>query len=688
MMHVTILLSLMLIPWNLMAATDPYLWLEAIESPEAMTWVKAHNGKSLPKLMNDVRYGQFEKEVREILLAKDRIPSPSLRNGWIYNFWQDATYVRGIFRRTRIEEYKKASPNWETILDLDALAKAENENWVWKSSSCLPPKYERCLLSLSRGGKDAVVVREFDIATKSFVKNGFQLPEAKSQMSWKDEDQVFVGTDFGAGSLTASGYPRIVKLWKRGTPLSEAKQIFEGQDTDVSVYGYTVFQEEGNVSFVGRSPSFFTQENYLLTEDMKPIKVALPVEINGSGTYNSSLLVSLRKDWGRFASGSLLAVPFSAIGQENFEAQVELVYEPDSRSTLSGIAATRSALYLNVLQNVQGKLFKVSKEKGKWEKRVVEFPEAGVITVLSTDDFDDRWLVNYQGFLTPPSVYLIDAQGKSEILRQLPAKFDAKDMVVVQNEAASKDGVKIPYFMIHKKNIQLNGQNPTNLTGYGGFQISSTPYYLNETGKVWIERGGVHVVANIRGGGEFGPKWHQAALLENRQKAFDDFIAVAEDLIKRGITSPKKLGIEGGSNGGLLVGATFTQRPDLFNAVICQVPLLDMLRFHKLLAGHSWTAEYGNPEDPKMAEVISKYSPYQNVKPAVRYPKVYFTTSTKDDRVHPGHARKMVARMEELGHEVLYYENIEGGHGGAANLEQRIKNQTLEFTYLTQQLVD
>lgn len=671
------------------ATDDPFLWLEEIEGKEALTWVKTHNEKTLPQFEKDPRYVSIEADVRKIALATDRIPGPSLMGAYFYNFWQDEHHVRGVWRRVLVEDYEKEVIPWEVVLDLDTLAKNENENWVWHGVTCLAPQYKRCLVLLSRGGKDASVVREFDLERKNWQTDGFILPEAKSNVAWKDENTIFVGTDFGEGSLTLSGYPRIVKLWSRGTPLESAKLLFEGKNTDISVTGFTVFRPESNLHFVNVAPSFFESEQYWLDDNQKLVKLPFPTDVEYKGVFDQFLLVWLRKDWSiggkTYESGTVLSLPVSRISDPQFQDSLEVVFAPTEKTALKELVTTQSAIYVSYLDNVSGKLAKIKRTCGGWGKSSVLLPNFGDISAVTSDDFNDLLVISYQSFLTPTAFYRMGDMAP-KVIKQSPPRFDASKMVSEQFEATSKDGTKVPYFLVHLKDIPLNGKNPTLLYGYGGFEISETPNYVGSMGKVWLEKGGVYALANIRGGGEFGPKWHKAALTVNRQKAYDDFIAVAEGLIAKKITSPRHLGIQGGSNGGLLVGATFTQRPELFNAVLCQVPLLDMLRYHKLLAGYSWTAEYGNPEDPTMLEVIKTYSPYQKLTAGKSYPKVFFMTSTKDDRVHPGHARKMVAKMESLGYSPYYFENMEGGHSAAANLEQSVKRKTLEFTYLFQQL--
>ncbi|MDX6770777.1 MAG: prolyl oligopeptidase family serine peptidase [Elusimicrobiota bacterium] len=669
------------------AAADDRLWLEEVEAPKALEWVKARNAESLGELESDPRYKAVEGELRTVLLAEDRIPAPDLKGRWVYNFWQDAKSVRGLWRRATVAEYRKPAPRWETVLDLDAFAAAEKENWVWKGATCLPPAYERCLLKLSRGGKDASVIREFDAKAKAFVKDGFTLPEAKSYAHWQSADALLVATDFGPGSLTKAGYPRVVKRWKRGTPLGAAKTVFEAGLDDNSVSAWTEFTPEGRMSFVARYKTFWESDKWVLMPDGGLEPIALPPSADLRGWKDGRLFFSLREalamDGASFPAGALIALPIGT------KAAPELVWAPDERSSLGGVAFTRKAVYLELLRDVQGSIALARRDGSRWSVQTLAFPAGASLEIAAYDPFGERVLVNAEGFTLPTTMLALDGPGAAPAAwKSIPARFDATGLAVEQRWAVSRDKTRVPYFLVRKADAPLDGSAPTLLYGYGGFEHSLTPWYPAAAGKAWLERGGAYAVANIRGGGEFGPRWHRAALKENRQLAFDDFLAVAEDLIASKVTSSRRLGIMGGSNGGLLVGAALTQRPDLFNAVVVQVPLLDMMRYHKLLAGHLWVGEYGSPDDPVMGPVIRKYSPYQNARPKPKYPKTLVITSTKDDRVHPGHARRFVARLKELRQPVLYFENMEGGHSAAANLEQRVRRQALEFTYLLRQLKD
>jgi prolyl oligopeptidase len=683
-------LFVLLTGFQLSAQEDPYLWLEKVQGKKALEWVKKQNDITTAQLKAVPGFKAAYDTLLEALNADDRIPKVQKKGKYLYNHWQDATHVRGIYQRTTLEEYRKKNPQWETILDLDALAKKEKENWVFKGFRFLYPGYQRALVYLSRGGGDAVVVREFDMNKRAFVKDGFYLKEAKHRVSWIDKDRLFVGTNFGEGSFTKSGYPRFVKIWKRGTPLKEAKTVLEVKETSVWAFGRRMHDGDGRIDLVADGKSFWKHVYYVL-EKGKLRKLDLPQDTVIARYFKKQLLLQLKSDLNTgkttFKQGSVIAGKVADIlaGKKKFQ----LLMEPGERLSIGRIQTTKNMVLLPVLDNVTGKLYQFTQDKnGTWHKTRVKTEDNGSLRINNVNNDDDTYFITYQNFLTPESFYMVSGKnGKIEKLKSAPKRFDAASLTVKQYHAKSKDGTRIPYFIVMPKDLKLNGQNPTLLYGYGGFRISMTPRYAGARGKVWFERGGVYVVANIRGGGEFGPKWHKAALLKNRLKAYEDFIAVAEDLVKRKITSPAKLGIQGGSNGGLLVGAVFVMRPDLFNAVACAVPLLDMKRYTKLLAGASWAAEYGDPDKPDMWEYIKTYSPYQNVKKGATYPKVLFTTSTRDDRVHPGHARKMAAKMMGMGHEVFLYENMEGGHGAAANNKQRAFMRALAYAYLYKMLM-
>ncbi|MGZ3774228.1 MAG: prolyl oligopeptidase family serine peptidase [Bdellovibrio sp.] len=670
---------------------DPYLWLEEVEGQKPLQFAKSENKKTLEHFRSNSNFKSLESEIRQILLAKDRTPQVDLMNGELYNFWQDERHVHGVWRKASIDSFKNAQPHWENILDLDQLSKDENENWVWKGVGVLRPHYNRAFVYLSRGGKDATVIREFDLETKKFIKAGFEVPEAKNFISWKDIDTVYIGTDFGPQTMTNSGYPSIVKEWKRGTPLTEAKTVHSVKQTDMSAYTFVQHTAEGKYIFHNRQISFYESDKWYEEASGQRIHIPMPSDAEFTGVFKKKILFILRSDLNQFKQGSLVAMPIEKLAEgQKAQESLQLIMAPSERKFIQYVSFTKDFLLIHTLDNVLSKIVKADfRSDGHWNLEDVSLGNNGMATVTSTEFGSNLYLAQYVDFLTPTSTYLGHAdhkENKFELLKQSSEKFNSHEMQVQRFEATSSDGTKVPYFMVSKKNIKLNGKNPTLLYGYGGFEHALQPFYLGIIGKAWIERGGVYVLANLRGGGEFGPAWHQSVLKENRYKVYEDFVSIAEDLIQRKVTSPKHLGISGRSNGGLLTGATFTLRPDLFNAVIIGVPLLDMLRYHKLLAGASWMDEYGNPDDAKMREAILKYSPYQKVSPSGKYPEVLFMTSTKDDRVHPGHARKMVAKMKDQGHSVFYYENLEGGHAGNANIEQSILWQTLEYTYLWEKL--
>ncbi|MEV5299989.1 prolyl oligopeptidase family serine peptidase [Amycolatopsis methanolica] len=667
-----------------MADEDPYLWLEDVTGERALDWVRQRNAESVAELTGGTRFEQLRDEAREVLDADDRIPYIRRRGEYFYNFWQDAAHPRGLWRRTTLDSYRTERPDWDVLLDVDALAEAEGENWVWQGAAVLRPSYRRGLAELSRGGADAAVVREFDLEAREFVAGGFELPEAKSRVGWIDEDRIYVGTNFGPGSMTASGYPRIMKEWRRGTPLAEAVTVFEGKPDDVAVFAYHDPTPGFERDFVGRAIDFYRTEKFLRTPDGL-VKLDVPEDAQTS-THKEWLLIRTRTAWtvgGRdYAPGTLLAARFDDYLAG--ERDLTVLFEPDGRTSLEAWDWTRNHLLLTTLADVHTELHVLTPGEDGWRREpLAGAPELGTAEIVDTDpDHSDEYLLNTSGFTQPATLCYGRVGGETEILKQAPARFDASDITVEQHFATSEDGTRIPYFVVRPR----NGDGPTMLTGYGGFEVSRLPAYSGVTGRGWLARGGTFVLANIRGGGEYGPGWHTGAIKENRYLVYEDFAAVAADLVERGITTPERLGIHGGSNGGLLMGVMLTRYPGLFGAIVSQVPLLDMKRYHLLLAGASWMAEYGDPDDPAEWEYISKYSPYQNVHKGRKYPPTLFMTSTRDDRVHPAHARKMMARMLEQGHDVRYYENIEGGHGAAADNEQLAYKWALLFEFLWQKL--
>jgi len=692
-------------------AETPFEWLEAVDAPRSMQWVEAENAKTLPVLTGDRRYEGLKADALAILSAKDRIPTPTFHGEHVYNFWQDATNVRGVWRRTSLESYRTADPKWETVLDIDALARAEKANWIWKGADCRPVTHDRCLVELSNGGKDAVEIREFDLKTRTFVEGGFSLPESKQTVAWLDADTLILTRDWGSGTTTESGYGFVVKTLKRGQPLSAAVEVYRGQAKDVSVTPQVLRDRDGRrVVVLSRGVDFFHTEYSLLT-DKGVQRTELPQRSTIQGFVGGDLIVTLEESWTRlrspgdkepktFPAGVLISItPEKALVQPTVKSDEVvfsnncdpcIVFAPGPRQSIDQVAVTDNRVAAVVYDNVRGRLMSFQ-DRGEWGWRPVTLPTAdnASVALVSTSDSGDQLFFTVESFLTPTQLSLTDlGAGTQAVVKSLPARFDASTHVVEQKEATSKDGTKIPYFIVHPKGHKHDGLDPTLLHAYGGFQLSKLPVYDPVVGKLWLERGGTYVVANIRGGGEFGPAWHEAALKANRQRAFDDYYAVAEDLIARKITTPRRLGAYGRSNGGLLMGVVMTQRPDLWNAVVVESPLLDMLRYHLLPAGASWIGEYGDPTIAEDAAWIAEYSPFQAIKPGVKYPLAYITTSTKDDRVHPGHARKFAARLAEVGAPYLYYENTDGGHANAADPNANAKRWAMHYSYLSRQLMD
>jgi len=676
-----------------MTDDDPFLWLEDIEGDKALDWVRAQNARTLGILEGDPRYRRLYDTALKILTAEDRIPYPRFMGAGLANFWQDATHVRGLWRTTTLTSYRTAEPHWDSVLDIDALAAAEGRNWVYQGGATLPPEDRLALVALSDGGKDASEWREFDTVNREFVAGGFALPEGKQNATWLDADTLFVGRDWGPGTTTASGYPFIVKRWRRGEPLDAAHEVFRGTPDDVSVRVGVLRDPDGTVRGVvaTRAVDFFASERFLLT-DGGPLKLPLPGKASLQAFVSGQLVFSLEEAWGRggetFPTGALVSLDLVACLADIDTVEARLIYAPGPRETIDGVAATRSRLLVTIYRDVQGGAASYRFDGAAWQAMPLALPGNASVQLVSASERDESAFLDVAGYLLPNTLYLADlATGSVEPVKSMPERFDASKAVVEQFNAVSKDGTEVPYTVLRPRDIAFDINAPTLVYGYGGFQVPMTPAYYGVIGKLWVEAGGVFVVANIRGGGEFGPAWHQAALKDNRQRAFDDFIAVAVALIRRRITSRPRMGAMGGSNGGLLMGVMLTQRPDMFRAIVCQVPLLDMLRFHKLLAGASWIAEYGDPDNAEEAAFLRKISPYHNLREDGEYPEPFFVTSTKDDRVHPGHARKMAAKMASMGLPFLYYENIDGGHAAAANLKERARRTALELTYLMRKLM-
>ncbi|MCG5432262.1 prolyl oligopeptidase family serine peptidase [Mycobacterium sp. MYCO198283] len=658
---------------------DPYLWLEDITGDEALDWVRAHNEPTIAELCDD-DFETMRSEALEVLDTDSRIPYVRRRGEFLYNFWRDAENPRGLWRRTSLSSYLTEEPDWDVVIDVDELARLDGENWVWAGADVIEPERSLALVSLSRGGSDAAIVREFDMRTRHFVDGGFELPEAKTDVAWEDSDTVLVGTDFGPGSLTDSGYPRIVKRWRRGQPLADAEPVFEGEASDVQVAAGVDRTPGYERTTLIRALDFYTCERWEL-RDGELLRIDVPLDASSVSVHRGWLLVEPRTPWvvgdRTFAPGSLVAADY-----EQFltgTAELRTVFAPDAHSCLHQYAWTRDALVVVTLVDVASRVEVYT--PGSWDATpITDIPANTNTVIVDTDEHGDEIFLDSSGFTTPSRLLHGTPGGALAEIKRAPSFFDAADLAVDQHFATSADGTAIPYFLVRHRHTTAPG--PTLLGGYGGFEVSRTPSYAGVLGRLWLARGGSYALANIRGGGEYGPSWHTQAMRENRHKVHEDFAAVASDLVERGVTTVAQLGAQGGSNGGLLMGVMLTQYPQLFGALVCSVPLLDMRRFHLLLAGASWMAEYGNPDDPADWEFISEYSPYHHISADADYPELLMTTSTRDDRVHPGHARKMTAALEAAGHRVRYYENIEGGHAGAADNAQAAFQSALAYAFL------
>jgi len=684
-----ILFLIIIINQSAMNQEDNYQWLEEVNGIKALDFVREQNTATFSVLSKENNYQSIYNKSLEIANSPEKIAEPTIIDSFVYNLWKDNQHVRGLWRRCRLNDYTNGNPQWETLLDIDALSLQDNVKWVLKGASGLYPTYNKFLVQLSNGGGDAVITKEFDGDKKQFISNGFFIDESKGNSAYVNENTIIVSSNFGEGTMTKSGYPRQVKLWNRGTLLQDAQLIFEGSVDDVRSLGFVLHDEMTSYIAIERSLTFYTSKYYIWS-GIRPIELDIPIDCSIVGLQKNQLIIHLKSDWelnnSIYKSGSLISLTLSELLIGN--RIVSVIIEPNEFTSISESATnTRNYLLVRVLTNVIDHLYSFTFINEKWVQQKVYTPEFGAIVRISADEFSDQFFFQFESFLKPTTLYFANASNNtSKKISSLPEYFDASKYEVNQYKAKSKDGTLVPYFIIHSKRIAYNSSNPCLLNAYGGFEISRTPFYLGLLGEAWLDKGGVFVLANIRGGGEYGPKWHQAGLKEKRQNVFDDFFAVSEDLISKKITSPQHLGIMGGSNGGLLVGVAFTQRPDLYKAVVCEVPLLDMQRYNKLLAGASWMAEYGNPDIPEEWEYIKKYSPYHNLKKGMLYPELFFITSTRDDRVHPGHARKMLAKMNDLGYKCYYYENTEGGHAGSSTNEQKAKSNALKFSFFLMKL--
>jgi prolyl oligopeptidase len=674
-------------------ADDPFLWLEQAHGERAMQWVRTENVKTDAVLERDPRFKALFHDAKVILEAKDRIPEPSVIGGRIFNFWQDAEHTHGIWRETSQADFQNAAPAWRTVIDLDAMSKSEKANWFWKGAICREPDEERCVVSLSDGGEDAVTLREFDLPKAAFVDGGFSLPSGKQDVAWQDADTLLLAREWTPGEMTRSGYAFVVKRIKRGQPLAAAVEVFRGKPDDVGVTPISLSDGRGHsAAFIQRAVSIFELEFYLLGPQ-GPAKLDLPMKADLLTLLDGRLIVSLREDWKRagestLPQGSLVSLDLAALAADPQHLQPVLIYAPAAREAFVEAAATRGHLLVHSLDNVNGRAYSFTPEpNNRWSRSPLELPDNISVNVIDTDLHSEQAFIQVTGFLAPPKLMRADLRlGTLTTVKTLPPKFDGSRDVVEQFSATSKDGTKIPYFIVHPVAMKMDGSTPTILHAYGGFLDAQTPTYSGELGKLWLERGGAFVLANIRGGGEFGPAWHEAGLKTHRQRIYDDFAAVGEDLIAKGFTNSTHLGIMGGSNGGLLMGVEFIQHPELWRAVDIQVPLLDMLRYEQIAAGSSWVAEYGSVSVPAERAFLASISPYNNLQAGVKYPQALIWSTTKDDRVGPQHARKFAAKLAAMGVPYLYFEVIEGGHGAGATPDERAKMHAREYTYFSGKL--
>lgn len=673
------------------ADTDPYVWLEDWTGPRAMQWVEAENKATTAAFQSDPRYPDYHAKALAIASAKDRIAMPMLIHGRIYNFWRDGDHPQGIWRWTSEADYARDRPNWTTVLDLDALSKAEGRKWVWKGASILDPDERLALVNLSDGGEDAVSLREFDLTTGQFVAGGFDIPTSKQNEGWLDKDTILLARDWGEGTMTKSGYPFVVKALRRGEPLNAAREIYRGEAGDqVGTFPQILSDGAGNrAAFLYRGVTFFGNETYLVT-GQGVRKLPLPTKSNLQGMVDGQVLIQTSESWTSggvtVPAGALASVPLAAL-QSGAPLRPRILFAPTPRQSIDGVAATKGHVILAYNDNVRGRVMVLTPGRDAWTQRPVTLPDNATISIASTSEHNDKAYLSVAGFLAPTTLWAMDAAAPApQQVKAMPARFDASGLAVDQFEATSSDGTKIPYFIVHRKDMKADGSTPTIMTAYGGFEIPMTPSYAAIMGKLWLERGNSFVLANIRGGGEFGPAWHEAGLKTKRQIIYDDFAAVAKDIFARKLSSPRRFGIYGGSNGGLLMGVEFNQHPDLWNGVVIQVPLLDMIRYEQIAAGASWVDEYGSVSVPAEKAFLQTISPYANIRKGVAYPAPYIWTTTKDDRVGPQHARKFAARLKEYGIPYHFYEDTAGGHSGDADIEQGARLQAMQMVYFGQRL--
>ena len=672
-------------------ADDPYIWLEEIQGERALAKVDQWNADTEAVLTDQPEYPLAKAWAKQILDDTRQIALPdAIQGDMVTNLWRDADNPRGLWRIASLESYMAGAPEWRVLIDVDKLGEDEGQSWVWHGANCLAPEYARCLIALSPGGTDADVVREFDVTTGRFVDGGFTLPEAKSNVAWFDEDTLFVGTDEGEGSLTDSGYPRLVKLWDRGTDFSTARQIAEGEQADISASGFSVLDGDTRWRFVNRSPSFWTNQISLVKEDGRTVPLPLPEDAEFEAVLNGFVIAKLNSaletTGGTEQPGALVAWSLQSVLDGSNPAPFA-VFRPSDTQAIEEVAASETKLWVKVLDDVSGKLIELSPGQSGWTARDMELPANSTVQIAETSGRGDTAFVTVESMLTPPTLYAVPSEGEAVAIASEPAQFDASKFTVEQKFATSKDGTKVPYYLVRPKDAQ--GPLPTLIHAYGGFRAAQTPKYLTAEpyrsgplGLFWVESGNAYVLANIRGGGEYGPRWHEDALREKRQNSFDDFHAVADDLVASRLTTPGHIAASGRSNGGVLVGAVANQRPDLYGAIISGSPLIDMRRYNKLLAGASWMAEYGNPDVPEDWAFMKEWSPYQNMSDGPDVPAAFYYLSTLDDRVHPGHARKAAAKHEAYGQTFYYHEYREGGHSVGSDHEEDAKRAALLLSYL------
>lgn len=674
------------------AGDDPFVWLEDVDGARALEWVRGQNQFTLKLLATDADYADTLDAAEQILQARELIPYGELAAGYVYNFWQGRAHARGVWRRTTLEQYQSDAPAWETLIDLDALSLRQNENWAWRGAVCLPPAYARCLIKLSRG-REAVVVREFDVPSRTFVRAGFDIAEAKTEVAWVDINTIMLATNWGRGTLTAGGAPRFVKVLLRGQPVADARTLVEGRQGDVAVAPFVAFDAGRPERFIVRTVAGSNAELYWVDPNWRIVRVTTPAFAVFRGMHRRQLLFSLKDNWRTgarvFVQGSLVAFSLDRLlSTGGAIPEVKSLFAPNARSAIADVVVSRDAVYVSLLDNVKGRVHELTFDGTNWSWRAVALPDNGAVSIASASPVDREVMFKYESFLIPDRLYLMQQGDDPEVIKEIAPRFDAYAFEVGQFEAVSADGTRIPYYFVRKEETLANGKTPTLLYAYGGFEISTTPWYWSAAGKLWLEKGGAYAIANVRGGGEFGPRWHDGAKGANRQRSFDDLAAVARSMIQRGFTSPRRLGLIGASHGGLLVTGAFVQNPGLFTAVTAQVPLTDMLRYRHMSAGPSWIAEYGDPANPRMRPIIARWSPYQNLRPGVRYPRAFFLTSTRGDPVHPGHARKMAAKMRAFGQPYYYFEQSGGPRAAAGNASQRAEQLALIYTYFRQQLMD